>query len=511
MNVLIIAIIAILTGRTRAETTRWDPVSKSSKSQLRGKKKNKMIGTSDHWASSGKASKRDAFEYSDPLCEKFCDDFFLKCQSANTFFNPVHHGGRRRLVETAETPLPRADNLWKLEDAIGDCRSACMLWPRPKEPDTYSFVDQKSEDPLPRDQTPGGFGGDTFWCRDRHLGLVEDPNNAAFHCYHASAPGGAICRDSLVNGRTPYELLRDGQPTRRRHGHCDVALDDTVAECTDSGVTVDNLGDALQMLPRTTEVIFLSGNNIEHLQENVFMHNLRNPSIVQAIYVNDSKLKTIHQNALNGMPDLKIFDASGNSVSVLPEDLLQGKRELLQFSMWSNKFTGAVPQGLFRDTKKLERMMLYGNDWDVFPDGTFDGLTNLEIMSWADTKLVDNSFSDDVFDDLHSLQWFDIIQMADRGRGLKTAKARWFQGGMGKNLLRLAMWGNPDLDKIEDGVFDNLDSIEMVYFHDTKLTRIDDLSQLENKLYLEIITVGNTNPPKKNKNSNPPKNNKNKN
>mmetsp|Transcript_1545 Transcript_1545/g.2839 ORF Transcript_1545/g.2839 Transcript_1545/m.2839 type:complete len:483 (-) Transcript_1545:1061-2509(-) len=428
--------------------------------------------------------------FSDSVCDQFCDQFFSACKPANPFLTkPVARGGGRQLVETAEEPLPRVDDLSMVEDAMEDCHRTCMLWPRPESPDDYSNVDQSQDIRAIYGQSLSlsGFGGDTFWCRQRHLDLVGDPDSAAFHCYHASATGGSICRDSLVNDYTPYESLRHGQPTRRRLGNCNVALDDIVAECTDSGVTGDNLGLVLQMLPSTIEIIFLSGNDINDLEEDIFLDNLVNPSIVQAIYLNDCNLQTLHPNSLNGLPDLKVFDASGNQVSLLPGDFLKGKTELLQFSMWGNSFSGAIPQDIFRDTKKLERMMLYANDWDEIPDGTFKGLTKLEIMSWAGCNFGDDSFSDDVFDDLISLQFFDFI---DGNPGLTTIKKRWFEGRMGRSLIRLAMWGSPSLAVIEEGVFDNLQSLEMVNLHGTKITSIDDMSQLLSKPNFKILTLG---------------------
>ncbi len=56
------------------------------------------------------------------------------------------------------------------------------------------------------------------------------------------------------------------------------------------------------------------------------------------------------------------------------------------------------------------------------------------------------------------------------GNNFVKIKAAWF-GPWAKNLIRLAMFNNA-ISEIEDGVFDNMDSLEMAYFHCTNLTSL---------------------------------------
>ena len=145
------------------------------------------------------------------------------------------------------------------------------------------------------------------YCRRRHISLANDLSSQAFHCPHAGNPSAGICRDSNVNGYTPYELLRDGQPTRRHFGYCDLAGDDTIAECTTGGITDANIEAALGLIPPTVEVIFLNGNpGITTLPDNLFSGYGFSDKL-QAIYVNGCSILSIGDYALYGLPELKIF------------------------------------------------------------------------------------------------------------------------------------------------------------------------------------------------------------
>ena len=66
-------------------------------------------------------------------------------------------------------------------------------------------------------------------------------------------------------------------------------------------------------MPKMTEVIFLNGiPGITALTANIFSAHLLEPSNIQAIYLNDCKIDNIDASALNGLPNLKIFNADYN-------------------------------------------------------------------------------------------------------------------------------------------------------------------------------------------------------
>ena len=244
-----------------------------------------------------------------------------------------------------------------------------------------------------------------------------------------------VCRDALVNGYTPYELLRDGLRDRHHFGYCDLSRDDTIADCTNNfDITDETLVSALKMMPATVEIIFLNGlPGITKLGANIFSDNLKKPGLLQAIYANDCGIETIDADALGGLGELKIFNADNNpSVQNIPEDLFKDTPKLLQFSMF---FAGvqAIPAGLFQNTPDIERIVLHGiPTLTEFAPGTFDGLTKLQILRFVLCGFHDNSFPEGLFKDLVSLQFFDFFG----NPGFTTFKKSWFDGGWGKNILR---------------------------------------------------------------------------
>ena len=103
------------------------------------------------------------------------------------------------------------------------------------------------------------------------------------------------------------ELLRDGSFTRRHLGYCDLANNDKVAECTAIGITDDTLGDVLNSLPDTVEIIFMNGNTgITTIPDGAF-DGYGFTENLQAIYLNDCAITSIGGDALKGLHSLKIF------------------------------------------------------------------------------------------------------------------------------------------------------------------------------------------------------------
>ena len=194
--------------------------------------------------------------------------------------------------------------------------------------------------------------------------------------HHAGNAAADICRDSHISigssdlEYTPYEHLRVGQPTRCHYGYCDLAADDTIAECTASDITDGNIAAALALLPDTIEVIFLNGNeDITDLPDDVFVNNLKNPAIIQALYLNDCSITNIAEFAFRGLPELKIFNADVNQVTTLPETLFNSNTKLMQLSMFFNPIA-ELPELLFRNTKEIERVILYGSAISKFEPQT---------------------------------------------------------------------------------------------------------------------------------------------
>jgi hypothetical protein len=385
--------------------------------------------------------------------------------------------------------------------ALETCHQTCMTWPRDQDPAQYSWLDPQGYE----NNFNSNMGGDIFACRQKHLSLIsDDRNEAAFHCPHATNPSTAICRDSFVNGYTPYELQRQGQQTRHRVGYCDLSGQNTIADCVDQNLDDESFVQALQFLPATVQIIFMSGNptitdgslGITKLTEDIFKANLKSPSTVQAIYLNDNSIADIHENALRGLVNLKIFCINMNPLPSIPGKLFQYSPNLLQFEYFmtgqgDNTALSEFPVDLFSNTKKIERIVIYGHKRVTsLPSGLLDGLSNLNIFTIVDSGLTSDGIPDDLFHDCTSLQFWDFF-----GNSMTTFDGRWFNGIWEKNLIRVAMWGqcipDPDTMTIDTTTaFDGMDSIQFVYFHDNAGVVIDPAIFADKKDFVALTFTG---------------------
>lgn len=439
--------------------------------------------------------------YVDSLCADYCDDYFNKwCTTSNVYLNGGSKRKRRNLITTQEEDLDRGSS-WS--SALEKCHATCMLWPRGVNPGSFNIDERmlleanegKTKEEVINETVNSNLGSDTFWCRKTHMMFAElyGLNSQVFHCAHMTNSASGICRDSLIDDYTPYELLRDGQPSRHHIGYCDIAADETVVDCTGNmGINQSNLYNVLAMMPKTTKVIFLNGiAGITALTANIFSDHLLKPSNIQAIYVNDCKIDNIDASALNGLPNLKIFNADYNhGITSISGSLFSQNPKLLQFSMTATAIS-SLPANLFSNTKDIERIVIFQSPGIIsLPSGLFDGLKNLNTILMVDNGITNGGIPNDLFDDLESLEYWHFF-----GNQLTTLKKRWFTSGgqskLGKSLLDISLWNNGGLTTagIEDGVFDKLDKLEVVFLHGTQVDYINP-EEFADKKNFNHLTLG---------------------
>jgi Leucine-rich repeat (LRR) protein len=394
-------------------------------------------------------------------CTDYCDNYWDTCSEYNIYLNPSSSSfSAVNSITTEESDLPRVNNLGSNSEAYGKCLETCMKWPRSLDPRDFTTVNATENSPDTR-VFRSNLGGDTIHCRELHMSFATSANSKAFHCPHAGNPSAGICRDVLVKGYTPYEWLRDGATTKHRLGYCNVAGDETVADCQAGGITTANLATALAVLPPTIQILFLSGNEITSLGADAFK-TLKNMKNIKAVYLNDCKLATVDANALRGLSNLEIFNADSNLVEDLAADFLQHTPNLRQISMFNNfnlfKATNMIPAKFFSHTPNLEVISLYSTAIHTFDKDTFKGLKKLTLLTFVANGSI-ASFPAGLFDDLVSLQFFDFF-----GNSISTIPEGFF-GSWAKNIIRLALWNNPITSVHSNAGLENLKSIEMAYFH----------------------------------------------
>ncbi len=191
--------------------------------------------------------------------------------------------------------------------------------------------------------------------------------------------------------------------------------------------------------------------------------------------------------------------------------LLSGLTRLKEFSMFDHSLV-TLPGDLFDDCKgTLEIMSIYClagpqdklGSTEGFPVGFFDGMQNLETMSFVFCDFNSDEIADNAFNDLESLLWFDYFENP-RFTELKNA---WFNcddvdrgcgdSRLGESLLRFAMWGSGLSDAvfeeggIGDRVFQKLDHLETVWMYNTDVTKIPyDTLWLDDKDKFEHFSIG---------------------
>ncbi|GKY92060.1 hypothetical protein MPSEU_000177500 [Mayamaea pseudoterrestris] len=421
----------------------------------------------------------------DTECQDFCDTYFKICQSSNAYTNPspsdiVH----RQLVTSAEPILHRLNNGSSFSKDILHCQMDCMLYPRPASPDEYVT-------PL---KFGSNLGSDTFWCRKRHLSLAarvegNSFNDPTFHCYHAGPTGGSICRDVQIDGATPYEYLRDGQDTRHHIAYCDLAGNNTVADCTQMYITDDTLPYALQWLPSTVQYLLLNGNpGITNLTAGIFKNNLENPKGLKALFMDECNITFIDSRAFAGLDHLEALNLNMNLMTSFPEKMLEPTRRLRQLSAITSgsKYASLVglPDDLFSYTPNMQRIIIYGHaSITSFPANIFRNLTECQIISFVNCGFTNAGFPDGVFSDMTSLMYFDFF-----GNKLTKVEKRWFSGSWGKNVLRLALDTN-QITSVETGALDSLINLEVLYLHRNKELLTIPKSVIANNTKLRHLTL----------------------
>ena len=316
-------------------------------------------------------------------------------------------------------------------------------------------------------------------------------------------------------------MLRDAQSTRRHIGYCDIAGEgNTIADCTDNGITDANLADALQMMPGSVEVLFLSGNvGITNIGGAIFKNNLKKPENLKALLANDLDISSLPSDTLEGLSGLQIFDVDNNPgiTGQLPEDLLEHTPLLKEFSIFQSALEDssdgaydAYPENLLQPTPNLDRLVVYGYPnvlvpgdtplWDIigitigvtgFAPNFFKGLEKLEFLSAVFNNIKQESMDGNDFSDLKSVLFFDWFGNSR----VNYFNPDWFNKTSGGGLptdtiIRLAFWDETsppgriagDLTMDDDTLAGNENSIfkkyswpalEVAYFHNQGVKNID--------------------------------------
>jgi len=403
-------------------------------------------------------------------CEGFCAEFFEECVNPNYF---------------------SAKMSWD------ECMHTCTAWPRTKT--TVTRPPEKFYN----------LQSDTYACRDLHLWEAkksDSPTDAAFHCYHSVADGAHICHDIDIGGKNPFETLRDSACTHHHYGYCDLSGGgigkETVADCMKAGLTDDNLADALRMMPPTIEYLFVQENEgITMLPSGVF-NNLANPSALKAVYFEDCNIANIDEDAFHPLVNLESLSLSFNKIEVLQDDLLNLPK-LRAFYLTGNPAAalggagsgGGYKPGLltsdgftsevFQKTPNLEKLIVYAHPGITqLHDGMFEGLSSINTFFFLALGLDNDSFSDDIFKPLVSVEYFDMF--ANKFTELNPA---WF-GDWSQNIVRLCLFANDFGPLTDPSIFAGMPNLQHVYLDKNPRLKYIPPEYFANNPELNMVTIG---------------------
>uniref|UniRef100_A0A8D2QFY4 Leucine rich repeat containing 70 n=1 Tax=Zonotrichia albicollis TaxID=44394 RepID=A0A8D2QFY4_ZONAL len=179
-------------------------------------------------------------------------------------------------------------------------------------------------------------------------------------------------------------------------------------------------------LPKTTILVYLSGNNISHVTPN----DLRGFLKLAALHMDNSSILYVHPKAFVELPKLCYLHL--------------------------NTF---LPRGLFSDLLSVRYLTLQRNRLSVLGSGTFWGMISLQTLNLANNKI--SRISDAAFHHLENLTYLFL-----EGNNLPLVPSNAI--GRLKNLERLSLSHNP-IGSIQSFAFKGLNKLKYLSLKNVKL------------------------------------------
>uniref|UniRef100_A0A669QCJ7 Leucine rich repeat containing 70 n=1 Tax=Phasianus colchicus TaxID=9054 RepID=A0A669QCJ7_PHACC len=171
--------------------------------------------------------------------------------------------------------------------------------------------------------------------------------------------------------------------------------------CTGRQVTCRNLGlsSIPRNFPKTTILVYFSGNNISH----VIPNELTGLQKLAALYMDNSSISYVHPKAFVDLPKLCYLHLNNNNIKRLFSDLLSVRYLTLQrnrlnklryLSLKSVKLKHIAVNGFF-GLSNLNQLILSYNDLENINSSTFTSLNSLRYLQLDRNKITsigDNAF-----------------------------------------------------------------------------------------------------------------------
>ncbi|XP_021390045.1 leucine-rich repeat-containing protein 70 [Lonchura striata] len=207
-------------------------------------------------------------------------------------------------------------------------------------------------------------------------------------------------------------------------------------------------------LPKTTIIVYLSGNNISHVTPN----HLRGFLKLAALYMDNSSILYVHPKAFVELPKLCYLHLNSNNIKRLDPGIFEGLSNLHCLYLQNNQIA-FLPRGLFSDLLSVRYLTLQRNCLSVLGSGTFWGMISLQTLNLANNKI--SRISDAAFHHLENLAYLFL-----EGNNLPHVPSNAI--GRLKNLERLSLSHNP-IGSIQPFAFKGLNKLKYLSLKNVKL------------------------------------------
>ncbi|XP_014820456.1 PREDICTED: leucine-rich repeat-containing protein 70 [Calidris pugnax] len=226
--------------------------------------------------------------------------------------------------------------------------------------------------------------------------------------------------------------------------------------CTGRQVSCRNLGlsSVPWNFPKTTILVYLSGNNISRVTPN----ELRGLQKLAALHMDNSSILYVHPKAFVELPKLCYLHLNNNNIKRLDPGIFQGLSNLRCLYLQNNQIA-FVPRGLFSDLLSVRYLTLQRNRLSVLGSGTFLGMISLQTLNLANNRI--SRISDSAFHHLENLAYLFL-----EGNNLTLVPSNAI--GRLKNLERLSLSHNP-IGSIHPFAFKGLNKLRYLSLKNVKL------------------------------------------
>ncbi|MEE6458372.1 hypothetical protein FKM82_000266 [Ascaphus truei] len=210
--------------------------------------------------------------------------------------------------------------------------------------------------------------------------------------------------------------------------------------------------------PRNITFIYLSGNNITHINPNEF----RDLQKLAVLFLSNSSVCYVHPRAFASLNKLYYLYLNDNYIKRLDPGIFEGLSDLHYLHLQHNQIA-FLPQGLFGHLGAVRYLSLQRNRLRVLASDTFFGMISLHTLNLANNNI--SRISDSALRYLENLEHLylegnDLMQVPSHALGLL------------KNLKRLLLSNNP-LRSIHNFAFRGLDSLQYLFLNNANIQIIN--------------------------------------